>query len=242
VTCTSDYAVIVPALNEEATIRAVVACALVHAGRVIVVDDGSTDGTAERLAGLPCVVLRNESNEGKAASLWRGARIALEQPVRGVVTIDGDGQHDPDDIPRLLAAAQREPRAIVVGSRLHARDEIPRTRYRANRFANFWIAWAAGCRIVDTQSGLRVYPREVFERLSVRHDRRASFVFESEVLIEAARAGMPICCVPVSVRYHAPARPSYFRPVADSVRIGVMVLSKLLARGFAFTSLLRSLR
>ena len=116
---------------------------------------------------------------------------------------------------------------------MHA-TRFPRTRYRANRFANFWIAWAAGCRIVDTQSGLRVYPREVFERLSVRHDRRASFVFESEVLIEAARAGMPICCVPVSVRYHAPARPSYFRPVADSVRIGVMVSSKLLARGFAF--------
>jgi glycosyltransferase involved in cell wall biosynthesis len=242
VTRTRDYAVVVPALNESATIRDVVTRALAHAERVIVVDDGSTDGTAERLAGLPAIVLRNERNEGKAASLWRGASVALREPVRGIVTIDGDGQHDPDDIPRLVAAAERDRRAIVIGSRLHARDEIPKARYRANRFANFWIAWAAGCRIVDSQSGLRVYPREVFERLDVRHDPAASFVFESEVLIEAARTGLPILCVPVSVRYRAAARPSHFRPVADIARIAKMVAGKLLARGLALPSLVRSLR
>lgn len=235
------YAVVVPALDEAATIREVVTRALAHAERVIVVDDGSTDGTSECLAGLPVVVVRNEHTEGKAASLWRGAQKALEQPVRGVITIDGDGQHDPDDIPALLAVAARQPTALVIGSRLHAKAEIPKARYRANRFANFWIAWAAGCPIADSQSGLRVYPREVFEHLHVRHDRSASFVFESEVIIEAARAGMPIRCVPISVRYREAARPSHLRPVVDIARIVIMVAGKLLARGLALPSLVRSL-
>lgn len=234
-------AVVVPALNEAPTIRDVVEGVCAHATDVIVVDDGSTDGTGDRLAGLPVTVLRNERTCGKAASLWRGARHAMQGPVEGIVTIDGDGQHDPHELPRLLEAAERHRSAIVIGSRLHAKALIPKARYRANRFANFWIAWAAGCPIDDSQSGFRVYPRAIFERLDVRHDRTASFVFESEVLIDAARQGFAIVCVPVSVRYGGSARPSHFRPVADIARIVAMVAGKLLARGLALPSLARSL-
>jgi len=79
--------------------------------------------------------------------------------------------------------------SVVIGSRLHSIAAIPRARYRANRIANFWIGWAAGYRIADSQCGFRVYPAWLFQSARVRHNRRASFVFESEIVIEAARLG-----------------------------------------------------
>ena len=220
-------AVVIPAFNEVATIRDVVERTLKHATCVIVVDDGSTDDTIARLQGLPIVLIRNERNEGKAASIFHGAAEASRRGARGIVTLDGDGQHDPDDLRKILPAAALRPNAIIVGARLHARDTIPRTRYLANRFANVWIGWAAGRPIADSQSGFRYYPAAVFETLELRHDRPASFVFESEVLIAAARAGIELAFVPISVRYANPARPSHLHPVVDIARIGAMIFRRL---------------
>ena len=238
----ANVAVVIPAYNEKATLRSVAQGVLAHASLVIVVDDGSTDGTADVVADLPVILLRNERNEGKAASLWRGAHEALRHGVTAVCTIDGDAQHDPDDMPRLLATHRHSPASIVIGSRLHAVDTIPRARYRANRIANFWIGWAAGYPIADSQSGFRIYPAELFARARVRHDRRASFVFESEIIIEAARLGVTAICVPVAVTYANPRRASHFRAVVDVARITRMVAVRLLARGLNLPGLLRSLR
>jgi glycosyltransferase involved in cell wall biosynthesis len=235
-------ALVIPALNEAATIREVARRALAELDQVIVVDDGSTDGTAQALAGLPVTVLVNPANQGKAASLWRGATHAIASGATTVFTLDGDGQHDPADLQRLLGVAALYPEAILIGSRLHARERIPPSRYRANRFANFWISWAAGMPLLDTQSGFRAYPPEVFRRLRVRHDRWASFVFESEVLVEAARAGMAIICVPISVRYETGARRSHFRPVADAAKIGMMLTRSIVGRAFHLPGLWRSLQ
>ena len=167
----SNVAVVIPAFNEKATLRWVVQGVLAHASLVIVVDDGSTDGTADVVADLPVILLRNERNDGKAASLWRGAHEALRRHADAVCTIDGDAQHDPNDMPRLLAAHRDSPASIVIGSRLHSIAAIPRARYRANRIANFWIGWAAGYRIADSQCGFRVYPAWLFQSARVRHDR-----------------------------------------------------------------------
>jgi glycosyltransferase involved in cell wall biosynthesis len=234
--------VVIPAFNEAASIREVATRTLAQLPDVIVVDDGSADGTSAALAGLPLTLIRNPDNRGKAACIWLGAQAALAAGAEAVVTIDGDGQHSPEDLPRLLEAAAARPGAIVVGSRLHAKAEIPKARYRANRFANFWIAWAAGQPIADTQSGFRLYPAAVFRRLAVPHGRWSSFVFESEVLIEASQAGMEIVCVPVSVSYANLSRASHFRPVADIAKIVVMVAARLLRRGLNLPGLLRSLR
>ena len=236
------YAVVIPAYNEAATIRDVVERTLAHAASVIVVDDGSTDGTLSQLAGLPVTLLVNEQNLGKAASIWRGAEAALAAGATSIVTIDGDGQHNPEDLRRILHAAALRPNAIVIGARLHARATIPKVRYLANRFANIWIAWAAGCPIADTQSGFRCYPAAIFRTLDVRHDRWSSFVFESEVLIAASRAGFEIVCVPISVRYANPARASHLRPVADIAKISLMITSRLLRSGLNLPGLVRSLR
>ena len=238
----SGATVVIPAYNEAKTIRDVVTRTLPHAQAVIVVDDGSIDGTAGLIADLPVTVLANERNLGKAASIWRGAERALADGAAGIYTLDGDGQHDPADLRRMVRGAAAKPNAIIVGARLHARASIPRTRYYVNRFANFWVAWAAGVPIEDTQSGFRYYPAATFRTLALAHGPADSFVFESEVLIAAAWAGVEIVCVPISVRYANPPRASHFRPIMDFARVGAMVARRLVGSGFNPRGLVRSLR
>ena len=236
------WAVVIPAYNESRTIRDVAVRALAQAPMVIVVDDGSTDGTAAVLEGLPVIVLRNGANRGKAASLYAGAEEAIKRGASAILTLDGDGQHCPEDIPLLVEAHAAAPAHIIIGSRLHRREEIPPARYWANRFANFWISWAAGYAIADSQSGFRIYPAVLFSNAKVNHGEAYSFVFESEILIEAARLGMHAKCVPISVIYSSRARPSHFRPVVDIARIVRMVAWRLLARGLYLQGLVRSLK
>jgi glycosyltransferase involved in cell wall biosynthesis len=237
-----SLAVVIPAYNEAATIRSVAERALAQVPRVIVVDDGSVDGTAAALSGLPVTLISNPRNLGKAASLWRGMAVALAENATAVITLDGDGQHRPEDIPRLLETHRHQPGALVVGARLHEGGKIPAERYLANRFANFWIAWAAGQRVEDSQSGFRVYPAELLRSLPPHLGRAAGFVFESEVLIEAGRRGARLAWVQIPAVYELSARPSHFRPVADIALITRMVAWKLLSRGLYLRGLLRSLR
>ncbi len=119
---------------------------------------------------------------------------------------------------------------------------IPRYRYNANRFANFWIAWAAGYPISDSQSGFRIYPADLLERVRVAHHRASGFVFESEILIEAGRVGVTSLPISISAIYLPQARASHFRPVMDTVRIVRMVTWKLVSSGFNLRGLQRSLR
>lgn len=225
------FAIVIPAYNEAATIRDLAERALLHGKAVIVVDDGSRDGTARALEGLAVQLLRNEENQGKAAALWRGAQAALANGVDAVITLDGDGQHVPEDIPRLIAVAQQNLGSIVIGARLADRHAIPKLRYFANRAAVFALSWACGQRLDDSQSGFRIYPAELFRKLVTPHDRPHSFVFESEVLIEAARLGHRCVMVPIAAIYRPGARASHFRHL-DTLRIARMVAWKLLLRGF----------
>lgn len=239
----SDVWGVIPAYNEAATIADVVRRASRHLGHIVVVDDGSTDGTAQALDGLPCRVLRNAVNSGKAFSLNEGFRAALAGGARAVITLDGDGQHRPEDIPRFLARAAEMPDRIVIGSRLADRAAFPPARYRANRVANFWISWACGQAIEDSQSGFRLYPRAVLEQVRARTRRQHCFVFESEFLINAARAGFHCTAVPIPALYAGVIqRASHFRPVADITRIVIMVAGKLLSRGMYPQGLLRVIR
>ena len=111
---------------------------------VVVVDDGSTDGTARALAGLDVTVLRNEENLGKAGSLSRGFDHALAHEAVGVITLDADGQHAPEEIPLFVKAAVNDPAAFLIGARRREQRKASVSRYAANRIADFWIGWAAG--------------------------------------------------------------------------------------------------
>ena len=235
-------AVVIPAYNESGTIRDVVTRALRHTERVIVVDDGSVDSTSAALQGLPVTVLRNSANFGKAAALRRGIVHALMEGATAIVTLDGDGQHEPEDIPRFVAAHLCHPHSIVVGARLHARECAPRLRYLANRFADFWIGWAAGYRMSDSQSGFRLYPATALCAIDIHSNRSQRFVFESAVLIDAARVGVESVAVGISSIYRRDARASHFRPVVDVLLITRMVAWKLVVGGFNVPGLFRSRR
>jgi glycosyltransferase involved in cell wall biosynthesis len=234
-------AAVIPAFNEARTIRDVVRRALAQLPDVIVVDDGSIDGTADELAGLPVTLISNPRNLGKGASLWRGFAVALAEDAGAVVTLDGDAQHRPEDIPRLVAAWRTQSGNVIIGERLRDKAAIPPLRYFGNRFANFWVSWAAGRPVSDSQSGFRVYPASLLRSVHVAHGPGARFAFESEILIEAGRAGFGISGVPIAALYPPQARASHYRGAVDTARIVRMIAWKLAARGFDPRALLRSL-
>ena len=234
--------IVIPAYNEARTIRVLALDALALCSRVIVVNDGSHDGTAEQLQGLPIIVLTHQANQGKAASLRTAFQYTLERDAQCAISIDGDGQHCLADAVGLLCAWSMNPQCIVIGSRLHDRAQFPPARYRANKFACFWISWAAGHPIADSQSGFRAYPHEVMQ-LALTHKVQSNrFTFESEILIVAAQQGHPTLAMAIPSSYPVNARPSHFRPVADIAKIVVMVAGKLLKQGMAPLGLWRSLK
>jgi glycosyltransferase involved in cell wall biosynthesis len=227
-------AILIPALNEELRIREVVTGALAQCPNVIVVDDGSTDATVERIADLPVRLLRHAERRGKGESLRHGFREACARGFDGVLTMDGDGQHEAADIPRLLAAAAAFPGHIVIGARLRKRAQQPAVRRLANEFGDWGIAWACGYRVADTQSGQRYYPAAVVALGEIGAD---GFVFEADILIQASRRlGTRCVSVPIESRYQGPGsvqqfRRSHFRPLADLYRITSHVVGRVWSHG-----------
>lgn len=232
-----SYWVVIPAYNEAHTVRDVALRARQRCSHVIVVDDGSTDGTAEVLAGLDVTVLRNEKNLGKAGSLYRGFERALAGGATGVITLDADGQHVPEEILLFIERALDDPGAFLIGARRRDQRKTSFWRYGANRVADFWIGWAAGAPIEDSQSGFRLYPATLLRTVDVPHERSRSFVFESEILIEAARRAIVIQNIPIAVMPRSGPCPSHFRPVLDIVKITRMVAWKILSRALSLGGL-----
>lgn len=206
---------VVPVFNEAATVAAVVA-AVGRVCPVVVVDDGSTDGSAERARTAGAHVVVYGRRRGKGAALRAGFAAALAMGARAVVTVDGDGQHDAADLPRLLAAAAASPDALVLGDRLAGRgDPVPFRRRLAIGVADRVVGWLTGTRPRDTQCGFRVYPARFLRAVPLREE---GFVLETEAVVAAVRAGCPVMSVPVRARYPA-ARAGRFRALADTGRI-----------------------
>lgn len=226
--------VLIPALNEELRIRDVVLGALAQCPNVIVVDDGSTDATCERIADLPVTLIRHASCMGKGESLRDGFREAAARGYAGVLTMDGDGQHSASDIPRLLAAAARYPQRIVIGARLRKRAQQPKYRRLANEFGDWGIGCACGYPLADSQSGQRYYPIAVAALTDVASD---GFVFEADILIQASRRlGTRVVAVPIESRYQDAEQPkqfrrSHFRPLRDLYRITSHTVARVIEHG-----------
>jgi glycosyltransferase involved in cell wall biosynthesis len=228
---TNLYWVVIPAYNEAETVRDVAMRARRQCRNVIVVDDGSTDGTAQALAGLDVTVLRNDENCGKAGSLVRGFDHALAQGAIGVLTLDADGQHAPEEMTSFIQRSLDDPNVFLIGARRRDQRRASFWRYAANRIADFWISWAAGKPIEDSQSGFRLYPALLLRAVTIPHGLHESFVYESEILIEAARQGFVFRNVAVSVSPRSGPSSSHFRPLLDIARIVRMVAWKLVSRG-----------
>lgn len=221
-------AALIPALDCSRTIGPLVRQAQQRVGRVLVVDDGSTDSTADLAKRAGAEVFRHATNLGKGAALVAGLGLLARDGFSHAVTLDGDGQHLPEEIPKLLAESAAHPQALVIGQR-KIETEVAAINLFGNDFANFWVWLVTGIDIPDTQSGFRVYP--VAETLALRPVGQR-FDFETEVLIRAVRAGVDIRSVPVRVYYPPPdERVSHFDKLWDTVRIVRMVARLILRIG-----------
>lgn len=206
-------ACVVPAYNAAATVASVLArlrLALPHAV-VVVVDDGSRDGTGDAARPHADDVVRFDRNRGKGAALRAGFARALEAGASRVLTIDSDGQHDPAVAPTLLAAL--ESADMVIGARARRGTSMPLRRRLTNAISAAAISRCAGQPVPDAQSGYRALRAEVVRRVDARGDR---YEYETDFLIRAGRAGFRITSVPVATIYGAP---SHFREINDAARV-----------------------
>lgn len=221
----NEVCAVIPTYQNAKTLLKVVADVHRMVDTVIVVDDGSNDGTAALLDKAtgnerPEKVLTHPKNCGKGAALKTGLTYARQQGFRYAVTVDADGQHRADDIPALLKAVEEEPDALAIGSRGLQHENMPAKSTFANRFSNFWFALQTLQRLPDTQSGLRIYP---LRRLHGLRWMSARYEAELTLLVFSAWAGVKLLPVPVSV-YYPPRdqRVTHFRPGRDFTRISVL--------------------
>jgi glycosyltransferase involved in cell wall biosynthesis len=213
----NKYAIIIPVYNHEAKVADVIQKALKLGCPIYVVDDGSTDSSYEKIKNIPEIfILRHPNNMGKGAALMTGFSAA-SSAAEWAVTIDADGQHDPDDIPRLFSAVTPGKRAVVIGCRQGMdHDHVPWSSRFGRGFSNFWVWVSGGPAVKDSQSGFRLYPLPEVLSWPVMSRR---FQFEVEVLVQARRHSMPVLEAPVSVIY-APKneRVSHYRGTIDFLR------------------------
>jgi glycosyltransferase involved in cell wall biosynthesis len=201
---------------------------------IIVVNDGCTDETPRLLEDwrrenprTNCRIVTHPQNSGKAAALQSGFEAAIAAGFTHAISIDTDGQHDPEEIPVLLEASRQNPPAYVLGYRDDTAADYPAKSRIGRRLSNFFIRLECGARIIDSQCGMRVYPLELVK--SVRC-RAGHFGYEAEIITRAAWAGCPIAQVPIVTRYlPAGQRVSHFRPWLDTVR-GIGTHIRLLGR------------
>ncbi len=212
--------VIISVYNNAGTITDVVQRTLRYCKDVIVVDDGSTDGSSDSLSELGAVVVRYIDNRGKGYALKTGFKEAKARGFERAITIDADGQHFPEDIPVFAAQAREHPDAMLVGSRNLRMENMPGGNTFANKFSNFWFRLQTGVNLPDTQSGFRLYQLNRIGRLRFLTCR---YEAELELLVFQCWKGVPMRPVGINVYYPPEGeRVTHFRPFWDFFRISVL--------------------
>jgi glycosyltransferase involved in cell wall biosynthesis len=212
-----NCAAVIPCFNEEKTIAGLVSSLLKQVPLVIVVDDGSTDGTSHNAEDAGAFVIRHGYNRGKGAALQTGLSHLLKLGFDWAVTLDGDGQHDPAQLPAFRQCAEETGALLVIGNRMHdarARDAaMPWLRWQVNRWMSRKLSRAAGCHLPDTQSGFRLVHLQTWASLALSAQH---FEIESEMLMAFLAAKHPVEFVPI--RVIASGRQSRIHPFTDTVR------------------------
>jgi glycosyltransferase involved in cell wall biosynthesis len=213
--------IIIPTFNNDLTLEKVITGVLEFTDQIIIVDDGSFDRTPEILENYSnLTVITLPDNKGKGFAIRTGFKEAVRRGYSYAITIDSDGQHLPEDLPKFLEKSASEPHTLIIGARNLEQSGIPGGTTFGNRFSNFWTRLETGHRLPDTQSGFRLYP---LEKLGKTRFFTRRFEFEIEVLVRAAWKGVPLASVPVSVIYPSKnERVSHFRPLTDFARISLL--------------------
>lgn len=209
---------IVPTFNNAGTVADVVRRVLETVPDVIVVNDGSTDGTLASLEGLPVTLVSYPDNKGKGGALREGLLKARGMGFTNAITIDSDGQHFPEDLPVFLDEIASDRDALIVGSRNLNAEGMPAGNTFANKFSNFWFRLQTSIDLPDTQTGFRAYPLGKLPCLKLLTARYES---ELELLVLSAWKGVRLVPVPIRVVYPED-RVTHFHPVKDFARISVL--------------------
>jgi len=214
--------VLIPIHNEIREIGRLVAAIRKMNLEVVVVDDGSTDGSGEAARREGAAVLVNPEKQGKGRSLQKGFAHALQESFDGVITMDGDGQHDPEDLEAFLNEIVRHPQGIITGSRMAHPKGMPLVRLWTNFFMSFWISLVCGQKVPDTQCGFRYVSADVLKNITLTAN---DFEIETEVLIKASRRRYPIFSMPIKTIYRD--EESKIHPFKDTARFFIYMIKEM---------------
>jgi glycosyltransferase involved in cell wall biosynthesis len=231
----NKFAIIIPVFNHKEMIASVIRKAVKLNFPVFVVDDGSTDLTFDNIKKIKDIkILRHAENKGKGAAILTGMEEVLKI-ADWAITIDADGQHNPDDALALIKSIQPGTRPVVIGMRKDMiGDDVPWTSRFGRGFSNFWVWLSGGPAVTDSQSGFRIYPLPEALGLNVKSRR---YQFEVEILVKAKWKGIPVQEAPISVCYTpGTKRVSHFRPFIDFVRnssvFARLIVTRIFVPGF----------
>lgn len=212
---------VMPTYNNEGTLQRMIEGVLQHLPHLLIINDGSTDSTSRILKKFEgrISLISFTQNKGKGAALKAGFEFAIQNNFRHVITIDSDGQHNPDEIPHFIQKIITYPDSLIMGARAMKEGGAPARSSFGNKFSNFWYYVETGIRLPDTQTGFRVYPVEGLKKIKL-HTRK--FELEIEAIVKLAWKGVPVHSLPISVKYDPQERVSHFRPFRDFTRISLL--------------------
>ncbi|MBI3333161.1 MAG: glycosyltransferase family 2 protein [Candidatus Omnitrophica bacterium] len=205
--------VVIPAYQAQAGIRSLVQSVKALNLPVIVVDDASSDRTGAEAEAAGAEVLTRSVNAGKGAALREGIAAALARRFNWVLTMDADGQHLPEEIPRFLEAAGKDQADLIIGNRMGNPEGMPLKRRWTNRFMSWLLSRMLGVPVPDTQCGFRIISSRLLEGVDLASSR---FEIDSELVVKSVRAGFRVASIPVSSVYRSDF--SFIRPVRDTIR------------------------
>lgn len=223
---------VIPAYNAEKTIGKVVSKAFRKAPRCVVIDDGSTDATADEAAKAGAEVIIHGRNRGKGASIRSAIECLKDDAFLYMVFLDADEQHEPGEMGRLITAARRFHADVVCGNRMNNPNGMPPLRKRTNRLMSRIVSYFCGTTLHDTQCGFRLISHKVAHALDLRAER---FDVDTEILFQAAKNGFRIVEASVSCIYPE-THTSHIHPVRDTWRFIRLCLRLIFTRRIAMRS------
>ncbi len=218
-----DTLVIIPCYNEATTIGSIVLKVKNYIGKILVIDDGSTDDTAKIAEAAGANVISHKKNYGKSTAIKNGFRYALDHNFDYIVTIDGDGQHNPDEIPFVLQNLKNNGNDIIVGYRSSRDKEMPTWRKIGKNILDYTTSFGNGGYITDSQNGFRAFNKKAMKALTPTLNGK-DFCIESEQLIKAHELGLEVAQANISCKYKDLKKTSTKNPASH----GFSVLSYII--------------
>jgi len=217
--------IIIPAYNESQHIGSLIETLCAQERDVIVIDDGSTDGTGTIAKEKGAVVIHHDQKNGKGFSLRKGFEYALEHDYDGVIAMDGDGQHDCSDIKQFVELAKNNKVSVITGNRMGNVRKMPFTRYFTNRFMSWLISMACRQSVADTQCGFRYISCDILRKLNLGC---RDFEIETEILMKASKKNFKILSVPIKTIYCD--EKSQINPFKDTIRFITYFSKEILSK------------